>query len=316
VRDKQGRVKAIVEHKDASAAQLRISECNTGVLAVAAPLLRRWLKQLRSNNAQGEYYLTDVVAMAVKDRVAVHPLVATSETEVLGVNDKVQLAALEAALRGERALAAMRAGATLVDPSRFDQRGELVLGRDVFIDANVLFEGRVELGDGVRIGPNCVLRDVSIAAGTAVQSHCVLEQAQVGSRCSIGPFARLRPGAQLADDVHIGNYVEVKNSSIGKGSKANHLTYLGDASVGAGVNVGAGTICCNYDGANKWRTVIEDGAFIGSGSMLVAPVTIGANATIAAGSAITKDAPPAKLTVARARQVAIEGWQRPVKKSR
>ncbi len=316
VRDSRGRVKAIVEQKDATAAQLRIGECNTGVLAVAAPLLRRWLKKLRSDNVQGEYYLTDIVAMAVKDKVAVRPLVAASETEVLGVNDKLQLAVLETALRSERAVAAMRAGATLVDPARFDQRGELVLGRDVFIDADVLFEGRVVLGDRVRIGPHCVLRDVTIGAGTNVVSHCVLEQAQVGSGCSIGPFARLRPGAHLADDVHIGNFVEVKNSSIGKGSKANHLTYVGDATVGSGVNVGAGTICCNYDGANKWRTVIEDGAFIGSGSMLVAPVTIGANATIGAGSTITKDAPAGKLTISRARQVAIEGWQRPVKRPR
>jgi bifunctional UDP-N-acetylglucosamine pyrophosphorylase / glucosamine-1-phosphate N-acetyltransferase len=316
VRDRRGRVKAIVEQNDASAAQRRIRECNTGVLAVAAPLLRRWLKRLRSNNAQREYYLTDIVAMAVKDKVAVQPLVAESATEVLGVNDKQQLAVLEAALRSENARAAMRAGATLVDPARFDQRGELVLGRDVFIDADVLFEGRVVLGDRVRIGPHCVLRDVTIGAGTHVVSHCVLEQSAVGGGCSIGPFARLRPGAHLADNVHLGNFVEVKNSSIGKGSKANHLSYLGDATVGAGVNVGAGTICANYDGANKSRTVIEDGAFIGSGSMLVAPVTIGAEATIGAGSTITRDAPAGKLTVARARQVAIEGWQRPVKRSR
>jgi bifunctional UDP-N-acetylglucosamine pyrophosphorylase/glucosamine-1-phosphate N-acetyltransferase len=316
VRDKRGRVKGIVEQKDATRAQLKIQECNTGVLAVAAPMLKRWLKRLRSDNAQGEYYLTDIVAMAVKDKVAVQPLVAASETEVLGVNDKVQLAMLEAALRSEHALAAMRAGATIVDPARFDQRGELVLGRDVFIDADVLFEGRVVLGDRVRVGPHCVLRNVTIGAGTNLVSHCVLEQAEVGSGCSIGPFARLRPGAQLADDVHIGNFVEVKNSSIGKASKANHLTYLGDATVGAGVNVGAGTICCNYDGANKWRTVIEDGAFIGSGSMLVAPVTIGEKATTGAGSTITRDAPAGKLTLARGRQVTVESWQRPVKRSR
>ncbi|MEO6080984.1 MAG: bifunctional UDP-N-acetylglucosamine diphosphorylase/glucosamine-1-phosphate N-acetyltransferase GlmU [Steroidobacteraceae bacterium] len=314
LRDVRGRVKAIVEQKDASAAQRRIREGNTGVLAVAAPLLRRWLKRLRSNNAQGEFYLTDIVAMAVKDRVAVRPLVAASESEVLGVNDKLQLAELESVLRRERAAAAMRAGATLVDPQRFDQRGELVLGRDVFIDAGVVFEGRVVLGDRVRIGPHCVLRDVTVGTDTHVVSHCVLEQSEVGSGCSIGPFARLRPGARLADGVHIGNFVEVKNSSIGKGSKANHLTYLGDATVGAGVNVGAGTICCNYDGANKSRTVIEDGAFIGSGSMLVAPVVIGTSATIGAGSTITSDAPPGKLTVARARQATVEGWERPVKR--
>ncbi len=316
LRDRRGSVKAIVEQKDASAAQLRIREGNTGVLAVAAPLLRRWLKRLRSDNAQGEYYLTDIVAMAAKDRVAVRSLVAATASEVLGVNNRLQLAQLEAVLRSRRAAAAMHAGATLVDPARFDQRGELVLGRDVFIDADVLFEGRVVLGDRVRIGPHCVLRDMTVGADTHVVSHCVLEQSEVGSGCSIGPFARLRPGARLADGVHIGNFVEVKNSSIGKGSKANHLTYLGDATVGAGVNVGAGSICCNYDGANKSRTVIEDGAFIGSGSMLVAPVTIGANATTGAGSTITRDAPAGKLTLARSRQVTIEGWKRPVKRPR
>jgi bifunctional UDP-N-acetylglucosamine pyrophosphorylase/glucosamine-1-phosphate N-acetyltransferase len=309
-------VKAIVEQKDASAAQLRVREGNTGVLAVAAPLLRRWLGQLRSNNAQGEYYLTDIVAMAVKDRIAVRPLVATSESEVLGVNDKLQLAQLEAVLRRTHAEAAMRAGATLADPARFDQRGELELGRDVFIDANVVFEGRVVLGDRVRIGPHCVLRDITVGADTHIVSHCVLEHSVVGKGCNIGPFARLRPGANLADGVHIGNFVEVKNSSIGKGSKANHLTYLGDATVGEGVNVGAGSICCNYDGANKSRTVIEDGAFIGSGTMLVAPVTVGAKATTGAGSTITKDAPAGQLTLARARQVTVEGWQRPVKRPR
>ncbi len=316
LRDRKGSVKAIVEQKDATAAQLKIREGNTGVLAVPASLLRRWLKRLRSDNAQGEYYLTDIVAMAVKDKVAVRPLVAATEPEVLGVNDKLQLAQLEAALRGERAAAAMRAGATLADPARFDQRGELVLGRDVFIDADVLFEGRVVLGDRVRIGPHCVLRDITIGADTHIVSHCVLEQCEVGASCNIGPFARLRPGASLADGVHIGNFVEVKNSSIGSGSKANHLTYLGDATVGAGVNVGAGTITANYDGASKHRTVIGDGAAIGSGNMLVAPVTIGANATIGAGSTITRDAPAGKLTVARARQVTIEGWRRPVKRSR
>jgi bifunctional UDP-N-acetylglucosamine pyrophosphorylase/glucosamine-1-phosphate N-acetyltransferase len=316
LRDAKGGVKAIVEQKDASAAQLRIHEGNTGVLAVAAPLLRRWLARLRSNNAQGEYYLTDIVAMAVKDRVPVRPLVAATESEVLGVNDKLQLARLEAALRGRRAAAAMQAGATLVDPARFDQRGELALGRDVFIDADVVFEGRVVLGDRVRIGPHCVLRDMTVGADTHIVSHCVLEKSEVGAGCSVGPFARLRPGARLEDGVHIGNFVEVKNSSIGKGSKANHLSYLGDATVGAGVNVGAGTICCNYDGANKSRTVIEDGAFIGSGSMLVAPVTIGAHATTGAGSTITRDAPAGKLTLARSRQVTIEGWQRPTKRPR
>jgi bifunctional UDP-N-acetylglucosamine pyrophosphorylase / glucosamine-1-phosphate N-acetyltransferase len=316
LRDARGRVKSIVEQKDASDAQLRVREGNTGVMAVPAGRLRGWLRRLRSDNAQGEYYLTDIVAMAVKERVAVRPLIAATEAEVLGVNDKLQLAQLESALRRQRAQDAMRAGATLVDPARFDQRGELELGRDVFIDANVLFEGRVVLGDRVRVGPGCVLRDVTVGADTHIAAHCVMEQAQIGTGCSIGPFARLRPGAQLAADVHIGNYVEVKNSVVGKGSKANHLTYLGDATIGAGVNVGAGSICCNYDGANKSRTVIEDGAFIGSGTMLVAPVTVGAQATTGAGSTITRDAPPGKLTLARSRQVTIEGWQRPVKRAR
>ena len=316
LRDARGRVRAIVEQKDATAAQRRIREGNTGVMVLPARRLRGWLSALRSDNAQGEYYLTDVIAMAVKDRIAVAPLVAGSETEVLGVNDKLQLAQLEAALRAELAAQAMRAGATLADPARFDQRGTLVLGRDVFIDANVLFEGRVELGDRVRVGPNCVLRDMTVGADTVIHPNCVLEKAMVGADCSIGPFARIRPAARLESQVHIGNFVEVKNSVVGRGSKANHLTYLGDATVGEGVNVGAGTISCNYDGINKSRTVIEDGAFIGSGSMLVAPVTIGARATIGAGSTITRDAPPAKLTLARGRQVTVEGWQRPVKRER
>ncbi len=316
LRDARGRVKAIVEHNDASAAQRRIREGNTGVLAAGAKQLRSWLSRLRSDNAQGEYYLTDVVAMAVKDRVSVRSHEAATESEVLGVNDRLQLASLEAVLRAQRATAALRAGATLADPSRFDQRGELVLGRDVFIDADVIFEGRVVLGDRVHIGPNCVLRDMTVGADTRIVSHCVLEKSEVGAGCSIGPFARLRPGAQLADNVHVGNFVEVKNSSIGAGSKANHLTYVGDATVGAGVNIGAGTICCNYDGANKSRTVIEDGAFIGSGTLLVAPVTIGANATTGAGSTITRDAPAGKLTLARSSQVTVDGWKRPVKRPR
>jgi len=316
LRDARGQVKAIVEQGDATAAQRRISEGNTGVMVVEARRLRGWLNKLRNHNVQGEYYLTDIVAMAVKDRVAVRAQIAASEPEVLGVNDRRQLAQLESVLRTRRAEAAMLAGATLADPARFEQRGELVLGRDVFIDINVVFEGRVELGDGVRIGPGCVLRDMKVGADTRVFANCVLEESAIGAGCHVGPFARLRPGAALADGVHIGNFVEVKNSRIGKGSKANHLTYLGDSDVGEKVNVGAGTITCNYDGANKDRTVIGDGAFIGSGNMLVAPVTIGENATTAAGSTITREAPPGKLTVARARQVTIEGWQRPVKRER
>lgn len=313
LRDAQGRVTAIVEQKDANPEQLAVREGNTGVLALQASALRRYLGQLRSDNAQGEYYLTDVISMAVADGLAVRPLIAATESEVLGVNDRLQLAQLEAVYRRHCAEAAMRAGATLADPARFDQRGTLVLGRDVFIDVNVVFEGHVQLGDRVRIGPNCVLRDVTLGADTQVASHSVLEQAEVANNCRIGPFARLRPGAQLAADVHVGNYVEIKNSHLGAGSKANHLTYLGDTTVGRDVNIGAGTITCNYDGVNKSRTVIADGAFIGSGSMLVAPVTIGSSATIGAGSTITRDAPDGKLTLSRGRQTTIDGWQRPVK---
>jgi bifunctional UDP-N-acetylglucosamine pyrophosphorylase / glucosamine-1-phosphate N-acetyltransferase len=313
VRDAHGRRTLIVEQSDASPRQQRIREGNTGVLVAPARCLREWLGRLRSDNAQGEYYLTDVIAMAAKDGMGVAAQVATEESEVLGVNDRQQLAQLEAVLRARRAQQAMREGVTLADPLRFDQRGELVAGRDVRIDINVVLEGRVELGDGVRIGPGCVLRDVSLAAGTVVHAHSVLEQCTAGTDCVIGPFARLRPGAQLGAGVHIGNYVEVKNATLGAGSKANHLTYLGDATVGSGVNIGAGTICCNYDGANKWRTTIGDGAFIGSGAMLVAPVQVGEGATIGAGSTVTQAAPAGKLTVARARQVTIEGWRRPVK---
>ena len=316
LRDARGRVRSIVEQKDATAAQRRVREANTGVMVLPAKPLKKWLAALRSDNAQGEYYLTDVIAMAVKAKTRVTPLVAGSESEVQGVNDKLQLAQLEAAFRARLAEEAMRSGATLADPARFDQRGTLKLGRDVFIDANVLFEGVVELGDRVRVGPNCVLRDMTVGADTVIHSNCVLEKSSVGSHCSVGPFARLRPNAQLRDHVHIGNYVEVKNSVVGNGSKANHLTYLGDADVGEKVNVGAGTICCNYDGVNKSRTVIEDGAFIGSGAMLVAPVTVRAGATIGAGSTITKEAPAGKLTLARSRQVTLEGWQRPVKRPR
>jgi bifunctional UDP-N-acetylglucosamine pyrophosphorylase / glucosamine-1-phosphate N-acetyltransferase len=314
LRDAQGRVREIVEQKDASPEQMAVCEGNTGVLALGARALRGYLGRLKNNNAQGEYYLTDVVGMAVADGLTVAPLVAQSESEVLGVNDKLQLAQLEGEFRRRCAEAAMRAGATLVDPARFDQRGELVLGRDVFIDVNVVFEGRVELGDRVRIGPNCVIRDVTIGADAQVVGHCHFERSTIGPRCVVGPFARLRPGSALGPDVHIGNFVEVKNSELGAGSKANHLTYLGDTTVGRNVNVGAGSITCNYDGANKHRTVIEDGAFIGSGSMLVAPVTIGAGATTGAGSTIARDAPAGKLTLSRAKQVTVDGWQRPVKR--
>ncbi|HEY6123118.1 MAG TPA: bifunctional UDP-N-acetylglucosamine diphosphorylase/glucosamine-1-phosphate N-acetyltransferase GlmU [Steroidobacteraceae bacterium] len=314
VRNARGAIQKIVEQKDASKAQLKIREGNSGIMAVPAKLLRKWLGKLKNANSQGEYYLTDVIAMAVKDKVKVTPLIAPTVAEVLGVNDKVQLAELEAMHRADRAKELMVAGATLVDPARIDIRGEVTLGRDVFIDANVLLEGNVTLGDRVRIGPNTVLRDVTIGADSVIHPNSVLEQSELGAGCLIGPYARVRPGSKLGAGVHVGNFVELKKTIIADGSKANHLTYLGDAVIGKGVNVGAGTITCNYDGVNKSTTTIEDGAFIGSGNMLVAPVRIGKNATTGAGSTITKDAPDGQLTLSRGKQITLEGWKRPEKK--
>lgn len=313
VRNARGAIQRIVEQKDATRAQLRIREGNSGIMAVPARLLRQWLGKLENANAQGEYYLTDIIAMAVKDKIKVTPLVAPTVAEVLGVNDKVQLAELEALHRVARARELMVAGATLADPARIDVRGEVTLGRDVFIDANVLIEGRVSLGDRVRVGPNVVLRDVSIGADSVIHPNSVLEQSELGTGCLIGPYARVRPGSRLGANVHVGNFVELKKTVIADGSKANHLTYLGDAIIGKGVNVGAGTITCNYDGVNKSTTTIEDGAFIGSGNMLVAPVRIGKDATTGAGSTITKEAPDGKLTLTRAKQSTIDGWKRPQK---
>jgi bifunctional UDP-N-acetylglucosamine pyrophosphorylase / glucosamine-1-phosphate N-acetyltransferase len=314
VRNARGAIQKIVEQKDASKAQLRIRECNSGIMAVPAKLLRRWLGKLKNANSQREYYLTDIIAMAVKDKIKVVPVISPTQAEVLGVNDKVQLAEIEALHRAARARELMVAGATLVDPARIDVRGEVTLGRDVVIEPNVLFEGQVSLGDRVRVGPNVCLRDVSIGADTVIHANSVLEQSELGNGCIIGPYARVRPGSRLGAQVHIGNFVELKKTVVADGSKANHLTYLGDAVIGKGVNVGAGTITCNYDGANKSTTTIEDGAFIGSGNMLVAPVRIGRDATTGAGSTITKDAPDGQLTLTRARQTTLEGWKRPVKK--
>ena len=311
---KSGAIQKIVEQKDATKAQLKIREGNSGIMAVPAKLLRKWLGKLGNRNAQGEYYLTDIIAMAVKDKVKVTPLIAPTVAEVLGVNDKVQLAELEALHRAERARELMVAGATLIDPSRIDIRGEVSVGRDVFLDANVLLEGKVTLGDRVRVGPNVVLRDVAIGSDCVIHPNSVLEQSVLGTGCIIGPYARVRPGSKLGANVHIGNFVELKKAEIDDGSKANHLTYLGDAVIGKGVNVGAGTITCNYDGVNKSTTTIEDGAFIGSGNMLVAPVHIGKDATTGAGSTITKDAPDGQLTLTRAKQMTLDGWKRPVKK--
>ena len=314
VRNARGQVRRIVEQKDASARELKIREGNTGVLAVSAKLLKRWLAKLRTSNAQGEYYLTDIIAMAVKDKIKIAPLVAPTIPEVLGVNDKLQLAELESEYRRGRARELMLAGVTVIDPARIDIRGAVSCGRDVTLDVNVVLEGPVQLGDGVSVGANCVLSQVTVGAGTVIKPHCVLERAQIGARCAIGPFSRIRPETTLLDEVHVGNFVEIKKSELGRGAKANHLSYIGDASVGAGVNVGAGTITCNYDGANKWRTEIGAGAFIGSGTMLVAPVRVGEGATIGAGSTITRDAPAGALTVERSSQRTIEHWQRPTKK--
>jgi bifunctional UDP-N-acetylglucosamine pyrophosphorylase/glucosamine-1-phosphate N-acetyltransferase len=313
VRDARGKVRRIVEQKDATARERKIREGNTGVMAVPVKWLRRWLGKLKNSNAQGEYYLTDIIAMAVRDKVAIAPLVSPTMAEVLGINDKLQLAEVEAHYRAGRARELMLAGVTMVDPARLDVRGNLRTGRDVFIDANVVFEGEVQLGDRVHIGPHCVLRDCRIDHDVRVQSHCVIEEASVGAGSIIGPFARLRPGAALAAEVHIGNFVEVKNSSLAVGAKANHLAYVGDATVGARVNIGAGTIIANYDGANKHHTTIGDDAHTGSNSVLVAPITVGEGATIGAGSTVTRSVPAGKLTVARAKQMTLDGWKRPKK---
>jgi len=314
VRDPQGRVGRIVEHKDADDEQREIRTVNTGVLVADGEALRRWLQHLGNDNVQGEYYLTDVFASAAAEFNAAEMVHVIDPIEVEGANDPWQLAQLERAFQRRAARALCVQGARLADPSRFDQRGDVRVGHDVEIDVDVVFEGNVVLGDGVRIGPFCRLKDVTLGPGTEVRAHCDLDGVIVEGAALIGPYARLRPGTVLADGVHVGNFVETKNTRIGVTSKANHLTYLGDTVIGAGVNVGAGTITCNYDGVNKWKTTIEDGAFIGSNSSLVAPVTIGREATIAAGSVVTRDAPEGQLTVARARQSTIEGWQRPKKK--
>ncbi|MCC5795160.1 MAG: bifunctional UDP-N-acetylglucosamine diphosphorylase/glucosamine-1-phosphate N-acetyltransferase GlmU [Chromatiales bacterium] len=315
IRGIDGAVTAIVEHADASTAQRAIDEINTGLLACEAGRLGTWLGQLDTDNAQGELYLTDIVELAVADGVQVAAIEAPDPDEVMGINDKLHLATAEAVLRRRVAAELMRAGVTLADPERIDVRGRLRCGRDVRIEPDVIFEGEVELGDDVVIGPFTLVRDARIAAGTHVQSHSVIEQAEIGERCEIGPFARIRPGVEMDEGAKVGNFVEIKKSVIGPGSKVNHLSYVGDATIGAKVNVGAGTITCNYDGANKHRTVIGDGAFIGSGVELVAPVEIGAGATIGAGSTISKAAPAGELTVARARQATISGWKRPTKKA-
>ena len=306
-------VSGIVEENEASAEELGIAEINTGLMRLPAGQLRGWLAELTNENSQGEFYLTDAVGMAVRDGVEVIGLPAADPAEALGINNRSQLAAAERILQRRHADAAMESGATLADPARFDVRGELIVGRDVFIDAGVLFLGQVELGDRVRIGPNTVISNSALGDGCVVHPNSVLDGVVAGPDCEIGPFARLRPGTEFAERVKVGNFVEVKASKVAAGSKMNHLTYVGDSQVGGAVNIGAGTIVCNFDGAVKSRTVIGDRAFIGSGVMLVAPVKVGEGATVGAGSTVTKDAPAEELTLARARQTVVKGWKRPQK---
>lgn len=309
----KGAVCAIVEEKDATDEQRAINEVNTGIMVLPTRYLERWLNELGNENAQGEYYLTDVVARAVSEGVGVNSALAQTASEVEGVNNKVQLAALERAYQKENALRLMNDGVTLIDPDRIDVRGELICGKDVTIDVGCIFSGKVVLGDGVRVGAYCVLKDVEIGEGTEILPFCHFDGAQVGKEARLGPYSRLRPGTTLADQTHIGNFVEIKKSVVGLGSKVNHLSYIGDTDMGARVNIGAGTITCNYDGVNKFRTTILDDAFIGSDTQLVAPVTVGKGATLGAGTTLTKNAPDGELTIARARQMTIKGWKRPTK---
>jgi bifunctional UDP-N-acetylglucosamine pyrophosphorylase/glucosamine-1-phosphate N-acetyltransferase len=313
LRDDAGRVRAIVEERDATPDQRAIDEINTGVMAMPTVHLARWVGALKADNAQREYYLTDAIAMAVAEGVEVEALPAADERDVRGINDRLQLAECERILQRRRAEALLKGGTWIADPDRFDLRGTLACGRDVRIDVGCVFEGDVVLGDGVSVGAYCVLRNMTVGAGTEILPFSHLEDSETGERCRIGPFSHFRPGAKLADEVHVGNFVEIKASALGQGAKANHLAYVGDATLGARVNFGAGAIVANYDGANKHRTVIGDDAHIGSNSVLVAPVTIGAGATIGGGSTIARDAPPDALTFARAPQVTKPGWKRPAK---
>jgi bifunctional UDP-N-acetylglucosamine pyrophosphorylase/glucosamine-1-phosphate N-acetyltransferase len=311
-----GSVNRIVEQKDASPAEQALTEINTGVILAPGEKMKSWLANLGNDNSQGEYYLTDVIAMAVADDIEVHGIKANSSVEVMGINDKKQLAEAERALQARLVDELMQQGVGFADPARVDIRGTLHCGKDVFIDINAVFEGDVELGDGTTIESNNLIRASKLGAGTMVHSNCHIEGATTGNDCEIGPYARLRPGAELANKVKVGNFVEIKKSTVADGSKVNHLTYIGDAEIGAGVNVGAGTITCNYDGANKHKTKIGDGAFIGSGVQLVAPVEVGSGATIGAGSTITRKAPDDSLTLERSKQKSIEGWIKPQKKEK
>jgi bifunctional UDP-N-acetylglucosamine pyrophosphorylase/glucosamine-1-phosphate N-acetyltransferase len=310
----RGAIRRIVEEKDATKAERALREINTGILVLPTARLKAWLAGLSNKNAQKEYYLTDLIAAAVADKVPVSSAQPGAPWETLGVNSKAQLAELERTFQRGVAAALMQDGVTLADPARIDVRGSLACGRDVAIDVNCVFEGETVLGEGVSVGANCVLRNVKVAAGTRIEPFCHLQEADIGARCRIGPYARLRPGTTLAEEVHIGNFVEVKASRIGARSKANHLAYVGDTTVGRDVNIGAGTITCNYDGANKHRTVIEDDVHIGSDTQLVAPVRVGKGATLGAGTTLTRDAPAGALTISRAKQITITGWKRPVKK--
>ncbi len=314
VRDNHGAVTRIVEEKDASEAERSITEINSGIMCTSAKQMRAWLARLENANAQQEYYLTDTIAMAVEAGISVKTTHPEAEQEVAGINSRSQLAELERYYQLQLAEQLMAAGVTIIDPARVDIRGTVSSGQDVILDINVVLEGTVKLGSNVRIGPGCVIKDSEIADDVEIKAMSVIEQAKIGTGAQIGPFARLRPGAELAANVHIGNYVEIKNSQVGEGSKINHLSYVGDTSIGKAVNIGAGTITCNYDGANKHRTVIGDRAFIGSDTQLVAPVEVGEGATIGAGTTLTNNAPAEELTLSRAKQKTIKGWQRPTKK--
>lgn len=311
---KNGSVIGIVEHKDASEAQRQINEINTGILVANGGDLKRWLSMLNNDNAQGEFYITDIIALAYADGKKVEAVHPSRLSEVEGVNNRLQLSTLERVYQAEQAEKLLLAGVMLLDPARFDLRGELQHGRDITIDTNVIIEGRVTLGDRVKIATGCVLKDCSIGDDCEISPYSVIENATLEVACTVGPFARLRPGAELAEGAHVGNFVEMKKARLGKGSKAGHLSYLGDAEIGAGVNIGAGTITCNYDGANKFKTIIGDDVFVGSDTQLVAPVTVASGATIAAGTTVTKDIAANELVLSRVKQVHIQGWQRPVKK--
>ena len=313
VRDSRGDISAIVEHKDATAAQKTINEINTGMMAIPVKRLQDWLPRIKTNNAQGEYYLTDIVELALADGCRVHTAVCDDEKEVAGINNRLQLAELERHYQQREARKLLLAGVTLRDPARFDLRGKLTVGQDVEIDINVILSGEVSLASNVRIGANCELKNCRVGSGTVIAANSVLEDAVIGSNCSIGPFARIRPGTEMADEARVGNFVEIKKSKIGRHSKVNHLSYIGDSELGEEVNIGAGTITCNYDGVNKFKTVLGDNVFIGSNTALVAPVTVASGATVGAGSVITRDVAAKQLAIARGRQSNFDGWSRPQK---